>query len=466
PAPGADPAPLAARLEAAARFRAAMLVTDADVAKLDPVARFNYVLHVARVMVPDVSDATTRAAADNLRKAIAELGDRPEVRGLAGRLDALADPEPMSVDARLLTPEPPATLAVTVRDRYELTFVRLAPAGQRPFYLATTELSLGQFIAAVDAGGDWSTANALLGNVAVPGGPGPTPFRGPRAWERPSSANTAIDRFPDFWRFDAADGAGREFAFDRPLRRTKFNARSLSPEAGGDPTYDHPMQQLSAQAGLYAAAVLNCRLPTPREWLAAYEQERAAVGDAWPKDWNLRDAAWARQAAFARGEAPGQWPLVGGGGATGAPAGVFWPTGTPRPAAASAATRGDDGVLFFRTVAAGGGTFKNLVGNVAELTCDQPDAWDHARDRKTVDGVRKFGQTYASHLCVIGGSAFSPPELDPLRPQPLASAAEPFCDVGVRLAFTAPARSTAERLKWFLDEQKYLAGPTVAGAGN
>jgi hypothetical protein len=48
---------------------------------------------------------------------------------------------------------------------------------------------------------------------------------------------------------------------------------------------------------------------------------------------------------------------------------------------------------------------------------------------------------------------------------PRGSPAEPYADVGVRFAFTAPARTIAERLKRYIGEQPYLAAPAVAKAG-
>ena len=43
------------------------------------------------------------------------------------------------------------------------------------------------------------------------------------------------------------------------------------------------------------------------------------------------------------------------------------------------------------------------------------------------------------------------------------SPAEPYCDVGFRLAFTAPAASPAERLQVILAEQQFLQVNAVAG---
>ena len=121
--------------------------------------------------------------------------------------------------------------------------------------------------------------------------------------------------------------------------------------------------------------------------------------------------------------------------------------------------------------APGGSTFLDLVGNVAEFVCDAPDAFDAlsqgppaaVAQRKTAAAMAGFAKSSADKLAVIGGSAFSDPSLEVTRPYPVNSPAEPYADVGFRLAFTAPAASVAERLKWVLDEQSYLPVTPVAG---
>ena len=69
---------------------------------------------------------------------------------------------------------------------------------------------------------------------------------------------------------------------------------------------------------------------------------------------------------------------------------------------------------------------------------------------------------------MIGGSALSPPDIPLETPLPLAHADIGYSDVGLRLAFTAPARSLAERLAWVLSGQRYLwelNAPTTRAAG-
>jgi hypothetical protein len=136
--------------------------------------------------------------------------------------------------------------------------------------------------------------------------------------------------------------------------------------------------------------------------------------------------------------------------------GVFWPAALKTPSAAANVRQTDDATLLFRAIGAGGATFQNLVGNVAELVCDEADELDIQPDRKSPEGVRKFSATHTGSIAVIGGSALSAPELELFKSYPVNSVAEPYADVGVRLAFSAPAHTIAERLKWSLDEQQYL----------
>lgn len=436
------------RITTGQRFRNAMLVTDQEADKLAPAPRFNYALYIARISITDAADITVRAAALQLLKASVDLRDRPPIADLAQKLSRLGEQEPMAAEARLLAATPPAMFTLPIRDRYSLQFIRIEPPRRRPFYLCTTELSLGQFVEAINGTGNWAAANQLMGNLAIPGGAGPTALRGPRAWDRPSAGNASIDRF-ESWRFDTPSATAVEFQYATPLRQTRFNSKALKREAGDNPKYDHPMQQLTPQAALYVAAVLNCRLPTPQEWQAAYDMERKAAGDDAKIDANLRDITWRQQQQFTTTDVPSQWPSAD-------VAGVFWPKEMDRPAAVGSRNT-DDKTLFFRLVNTGGGTFQNIVGNVAEFVCDRDETFDALPDRRTPEGILRFAKDYASQIQVVGGSGLSAPELDVTRPYPVTGVAEAYADVGLRLAFTAPARTMAERMKYILDEQTFLA---------
>ena len=77
----------------------------------------------------------------------------------------------------------------------------------------------------------------------------------------------------------------------------------------------------------------------------------------------------------------------------------------------------DDGVLCFTPVDQGGGTFFNLIGNVAEIV------------------------TQGEKFAVIGGSALSAPEVDPLTAyttRNVYARRGANDDVGFRLALDVP----------------------------
>lgn len=225
----------------------------------------------------------------------------------------------------------------------------------------------------------------------------------------------------------------------------------LADRYGGPPEPDHPMQQISAQAALYYAALCGCRLPATREWLAAYEQFEKSTTDA---QWNLRDQTWEQQRKY----------MADSGSTRSLEDGIFRaePASRGRPAKAMSF---DDGTLYFRHVAspASGSVFHHLIGNVAEFECDDVEAFDSWKDKKTAAGIAGFAMAQSHSLFVIGGSALGPTDVPPTKPIPVAHTDKGYADVGLRLAFTAPARSLAERVKWTVGELKYR-WPAVAQA--
>ena len=113
------------------------------------------------------------------------------------------------------------------------------------------------------------------------------------------------------------------------------------------------------------------------------------------------------------------------------------------------------------------GTFHSLIGNVAQLLCEAPDKFDDLHDKSTAAAIRAFLAQSPGSIFVIGGSALSPPDVPLQSPLPVAHTDVGYADVGFRLAFTAPARSLAERLGWVLTGQSYLwekPSPTTAAA--
>jgi formylglycine-generating enzyme required for sulfatase activity len=221
------------------------------------------------------------------------------------------------------------------------------------------------------------------------------------------------------------------------------------------PSDRHPMQYVSAQAALYYAASLGCRLPTAAEWRAALDYTGQTLTNG---KWNLRDQSWEtfRQHAAQQQIANAQWPDQGAFPAD--PASVNAPRAAWR--------KGNDGALLLRPVPeSGDGIIRDLVGNVAEFTCEVPDSflrWRAKGPAFTADDVQSFLKETAnpseevSVIEVIGGSALSDPKVAYDKPQIVSRTDRGFSDVGIRLAFTAPAHSLAERLKWALAGEDYI----------
>jgi hypothetical protein len=174
---------------------------------------------------------------------------------------------------------------------------------------------------------------------------------------------------------------------------------------------------------------LGARLPTPEEWLAIGRLFGAEAGRG-----NFRDEAWTRQLRYIvefgnKEQAP--WP----------DAGMFGPrslTNIKRKDAAEPAVRTDDSVLWFSAVDEGPeiGGVRNLFGNVAIYLFDE--------------STTKF--------FVAGGSAISPPEIDPLKTYDLPRNVEDgFADVGFRPAFDAsPELIQRAKFMQILRQQRFI----------
>jgi hypothetical protein len=172
--------------------------------------------------------------------------------------------------------------------------------------------------------------------------------------------------------------------------------------------------------------------------------------------WNLRDQTWETQRKYVAAGGAGRWPDEG----IFAAGRISWAVGR------SATSRSEnDGALYFQPAnGSGGAIFHHLVGNVAEYVCDAPEAFDRAGDKKTAVGIRAFVEHAPKSLYVIGGSALSPPEVPFDKPQPVAKTDEAYADVGIRLAFTAPSKSLAEKVKWAIGSPPFIwAEAKVAG---
>lgn len=420
-------------LQLAWKLRKAFGMDASAIAALSPSLRFDlYLAELHRAMGAG-NDADIRSAVGGLAKAATELRDKPGMQDLSARLARLNAPEPFEAQ------KPGDSFKLTLPGlREPMEFRRVEKDGVHPFYLCTTEVSFGQFVGVIEGTHSWAQAKLLPWPVA----PGQTDARlGPRVWQWSDQPGSIMET-PQYW-YTPED----ENDYPAPFRAGRFNRNVLNDAVGGNPSPDHPMQYISAQAALFYAELCDCRLPTSVEWQTArlaYEKD-VPLGK-----WNLRDQTWDQQRRYvASGRGGTRWP----------DAGIFPTTGLSASARGSAATARpeNDGTLFFRPVAtADGKVFAHLVGNVAQFVCETPDVFDAWPDKRTAEGVRRFCERMPHSIFVIGGSALSPPQAPIDKPLPVLRDTDAYADVGMRLAFTAPSRTLAEKLKWLLGNPPYL----------
>ena len=420
-----DPAVIA---DTAAR-RSQFGVTDG--AGLSAFARFRLAVHDFRRDVaarPDsLEDEAVKAAIARFQqhvKPLATVTAKSDVAAMLAELEKARTAEGGSVD---LSKAGPALQGWTKTNqtaetvsyawpekKYELTFRRVTPAGGKPCFLSTTEVSVGLFVDRVASDRKWADVSKLVVSD--------DDMYGPRVW-------TARE---------GRMAVGSEWLAELP---PPLEGKMYSPETQPGPvTADHPVQQVSLAAAVYFARLLNCRLPTSGEWLAAYEADPPAAGAA-----NLRDKTWGQQKAHAmKLEDDGDlmdreqyYP----------DAGIFWPksiASSDRKVSRDAVVPGDAGtdkrLWPAKTSADEGRKFAHLVGNVAEYVFDSPEAVANLK-ALTPDGLQSLLASAAGGAGgkVIGGSAMSAPQVPFGKPQPLASPGgrDGYSDVGFRLAFFA-----------------------------
>ena len=420
---------LVAALERQLPFRVDGIV----LSNLSPTARFNVWLCIANLASRDNNSKGLTDVVVKLRLAAEQLG----AEGTLEKLDRLKVPDPFA--GKELGEVFPLDVK-GVAEPIEFRRVERSEAGARPFYLATRELTFAQFAGAIEGGGLWDETRKL----AWPYRPGKGDARrGARLWEwtDPAAPKLGLTRL---WM--TADDVSKHNDFPREFRPARsFNRNVIKPELGGMPGERHPMQYVSAHAALYYAAQLGLRLPTSAEWRTALAASGKMVDNG---NWNLRDATWEtfRAHAAKEGIAAEHWPDRGA--FPGDPA-----TGQVKPAPSR---RGPpDGTLLFRPVPSNDGVFHDLVGNVAEYVCEVPDAFAR-HDKETADQVKRFLSDTPDAVAVIGGSALSAPDVPLDEPLRVTRPDRAFSDVGLRLAFTAPARNLAERLKYVLAGEDYV----------
>jgi hypothetical protein len=300
--------------------------------------------------------------------------------------------------------------------RIAIDFARIDAPDGNGTYLSTTEVSAALFFSIVDK---------QMGDLP---------------------AEAASDNEPRAWTADGQnDAVNWVFAFDNDAP-----TNSVVPERG-TATRECPMTFVTPSLAEAWARRIGCRLPTISEWGAALEDEKAAVnGNVAQRGWNLRDASWTAQVNNVRSQQAGAEPAVRARLESGAdPSKWMWFGREQYPGNAvwNASLTGaggnawNDGHLFFLPVQANdtrfGRKYYHLIGNAAEIVTKTPDGSDFA---------------------VIGGSAFSPPQLGYDKPA-TAKADGGWCDVGFRLVIAAPRIPLKDRLATVLQKPLFVPEP-------
>ncbi|HUU22586.1 MAG TPA: SUMF1/EgtB/PvdO family nonheme iron enzyme [Phycisphaerae bacterium] len=366
------------------------------------------------------------ASRGDLAPTLAELATVPAATG-GGGVD-LAKAGPAAVGNWQVTPQGADQVTYSGGGgQGTLVFRKVTPPGGKACFLSTTEVSLGLFRNVLRSSQRWKDVDGLL--------PLDEDALGPRAWVR----GTDDLALADAWLHDLPPTLmGREYP---------DNKQPPKP-ADGD-----PMQHVSLGAAIYFCRLLNCRLPTSSEWLAAHEVNKGAAAQQRP---NLRDETWRVQRDH----------LIGLEENESAQAGLFYPyvaiflpkgmTPQTKREALPVASAGNDGILWFAKVDSDGqAAFKHLVGNAAEFTYEQPDALGALKSGAQTALAEVTGLVKSAaraEVRVLGASALSPPEEAPEKPQEVTAPrqgeelTQSFSDVGFRLAFFAGRERLQDRV--------------------
>lgn len=326
---------------------------------------------------------------------------------------------------------------------HKLVFIRVdtdSPAVQ-PFYLCTQEVSVGLFLDVVKKADQWPQFTKLLRDFRTQG----------FDINPPQGACTWI--WKNYGEPTQAAKLSKTWLLGEWAQIMKDKGDEIYRGKPGKPKKNHPMQQVSAQAAMYFASLLGCRLPTSAEWRSAYNQEKD-----YPSIWNLRDITWMRQQEyvfdlFIDGDTLVDWPDDG----------IFWPElNANRGKDATTQRVSDnqrDGLLWFGQVQVGAGrVFTHLVGNVSEMVYDDAEGFSLLANPSSEDIQSLLEQGHVN-LSVIGGSALSPDELQVDQPYAVdwQDAQKGFSDVGFRLAFSIPNETMYQKFRRLISSQSYLA---------
>jgi len=315
-----------------------------------------------------------------------------------------------------------------------LEFELVQPSdGTAPFYLARKEIAVGEFITLLTLRPEGPALFEAMPRWVQREGDGNEPWTAPLTW-RPRADRRGIELNPS-WIY-------RPDAQVAPLidpNRIGATVPALEPLARERPNERSPVQRVSPDlARRFVEEILGARLLTPREWRALVEGLRVGEGV------NLRDqrfsTLWSYLETYRTADQTIGWrpnqdiflpllPIQEGGRMR----------RMPLRDNGQAVTATSDSHLWPSPVDDGPdiGGFIHLFGNV----------WTYLYDPEE------------RGYYVAGGSALSPPALDPLQPQkvegiPLIgnsrgrALVDGFSDVGIRPAFDAPP-GLRDRLEMF-----------------
>jgi len=252
--------------------------------------------------------------------------------------------------------------------------------------------------------------------------------------------------------------------FEEKYYAPAFKNDGLRLRPGDAPTSQHPIQHLPPEAAARLAELLDCRLPTVKEWQAAKKEWQAANDKMLPgAKPNLRDLTWQEQVEYIlklRELPPREAWLNAPNPSSGsyspnpqAPGDIWDQNANGEFVVGGPAPTYNDRFLWFDKVCPNPATatdFYHLIGNVAEFVTDKPlPLGENGNPQK--QGVK---------VLIVGASALSAPNLNDLTlgadviPKNPWKIDEAFSDVGFRLAFSAPPAKSP--LRAFIAQAKYV----------
>ena len=338
---------------------------------------------------------------------------------------------------------------------HTLAFRLMNPNGVKRFYLCTTDLSVGEFLDAVNSSHNLiqKPSNSFY-NLIKPNGN----YFGPHTWVYNETIGQA--QLAQHWFTNTNQ------IYNAPRYPTNMLAKTgghLSKASGGPPNLNDPVQYLPPKAAVYVAALLGCRLPTASEWqeafaingmkhfpsahvpgktLAAYVAYLKSVNSTrdarlpTPRYWDLYNYAVPAMAPFLHQYGPSKNP-----------------------------------VLWFEPVTSGQAqdVFTDLVGNVAVYVFNDTSTYRQSlktwfKNPTTFNSgaINKFVTPAAlKNMLVIGGSALAPlGTISPAAPAAinwhLRRTGRGFADVGLRLAYDPRVLTPQERLAALVRRNWYL----------